>query len=624
MPTGGQYTAGRLRGGQEGAGRPGAPDACADLDGAALRVGRAQRAGRQAVRRRRRPARARAWRPEDHHHARLAHPADRREVGRRRPPSCPTPADPQAYATQIGVPLPAWMANLRSQTSTTARWSAIDYQTGEIIAYVGSADYYASRNDSSKFQPQFDVLGATAGASPGRPSSRSTTSPASTTSTMTASTMFMDVTTNFGGGYIPTDADNLERGPVRVRAGARSSRSTSRPSRRSPTTASSHVFDDGQAFGMDFQTPTSRRPACRMALGHAGGPPHRPGDGVRDAGQRRQVHSATPSILRITDPTARTSSRRTTDAGRRPRWSARRRPYDRDRHPGRQHRSQASTPSGASSRSQTTGGKHRPATLKTGTNNDAKRPQRLRLHRAADARPSANAGQYALVGRRVGRQQRQLAGQHSPVTRVFSIDVTHLRVAGLHEGGQPRAGRSTNSCSPPGIATAHRRRLQRPEAGPLHDQDDQRALHRRHAAHADRRHQGGHPGREGDQHPVAGRLLRHAGDARLPEPQRRRVRHRRSWQAADRAWVARAARGPGVLGGPGPIKTRTTYFCNRRLPPLRSDLGRPLRADQDLLHDRAVPEPLRQRLAGPLAIGPPGTPPSVKPRRARPRVISIS
>ena len=29
--------------------------------------------------------------------------------------------------------------------------------------------------------------------------------------------MLMDIATDFGGGYSPTDADNLERGPVRVR-----------------------------------------------------------------------------------------------------------------------------------------------------------------------------------------------------------------------------------------------------------------------------------------------------------------------------------------------------------------------------------------------------------------------
>ena len=60
----------------------------------------------------------------------------------------------------------------------------------------------------------------TAGASPGRRSSRSTTSIGIDDKTLTASTMFMDVTTNFGGGFIPTQADKLERGPVRAPRGA--------------------------------------------------------------------------------------------------------------------------------------------------------------------------------------------------------------------------------------------------------------------------------------------------------------------------------------------------------------------------------------------------------------------
>jgi membrane carboxypeptidase/penicillin-binding protein PbpC len=34
---------------------------------------------------------------------------------------------------------------------------------------------------------------------------------------MTAATLFMDVTTNFGGNFIPTQADKAERGPVRLR-----------------------------------------------------------------------------------------------------------------------------------------------------------------------------------------------------------------------------------------------------------------------------------------------------------------------------------------------------------------------------------------------------------------------
>ena len=35
--------------------------------------------------------------------------------------------------------------------------TAIDYETGEIMAYVGSADYYGTKT-TKKFQPQFDVL----------------------------------------------------------------------------------------------------------------------------------------------------------------------------------------------------------------------------------------------------------------------------------------------------------------------------------------------------------------------------------------------------------------------------------------------------------------------------------
>ena len=35
---------------------------------------------------------------------------------------------------------------------------------------------------------------------------------------MTAATMFMDVTTDFGGKFVPTQADHAERGPVRLRS----------------------------------------------------------------------------------------------------------------------------------------------------------------------------------------------------------------------------------------------------------------------------------------------------------------------------------------------------------------------------------------------------------------------
>ena len=47
---------------------------------------------------------------------------------------------------------------MRPQNVWNAAVDAIDYQTGEVIAYVGSGDYYASKKINKRFQPQFDVL----------------------------------------------------------------------------------------------------------------------------------------------------------------------------------------------------------------------------------------------------------------------------------------------------------------------------------------------------------------------------------------------------------------------------------------------------------------------------------
>ena len=54
------------------------------------------------------------------------------------------------------------------------------------------------------------------------------------------------------------------------------------------------------------------------------------------------------------------------------------------------------------------GGKRRPATLKTGTNNDAQGPQRLRLHRRPRTRPS---------GRTASTPSRSARGTATPTTR---------------------------------------------------------------------------------------------------------------------------------------------------------------------------------------------------------------
>ena len=77
--------------------------------------------------------------------------------------------------------------------------------------------------------------------------------------------MLMDTATDFGGNYTPSDADNLERGPVRVRTALQFSLNI--PSVKAATINSpDHVFARATDFGMVFQTNSGNAPLS-IALG---------------------------------------------------------------------------------------------------------------------------------------------------------------------------------------------------------------------------------------------------------------------------------------------------------------------------------------------------------------------
>ena len=107
------------------------------------------------------------------------------------------------------------MQRLRFQNVWNGALSALDYERGEIIAYVGSANYYERRKVSRRMQPQFDVL-SSGWRQPGSAFKPFTYATGIDERSLTASTMLMDVTTDFGG-YVPTDFNGQERGPLRVR-----------------------------------------------------------------------------------------------------------------------------------------------------------------------------------------------------------------------------------------------------------------------------------------------------------------------------------------------------------------------------------------------------------------------
>jgi membrane peptidoglycan carboxypeptidase len=88
---------------------------------------------------------------------------------------------------------------------------AINSSTGEIVAYVGSVDYY-NRTDP-RVQGQFDVAGL------GLRQIGSAFKPFTYTSAFrareaTPATMFVDAATRFGPTYLPTNADVQQHGPL--------------------------------------------------------------------------------------------------------------------------------------------------------------------------------------------------------------------------------------------------------------------------------------------------------------------------------------------------------------------------------------------------------------------------
>lgn len=97
---------------------------------------------------------------------------------------------------------------------------ALDPATGEILAMLGSPDYFSARIDGA-------VNGATALRQPGSSIKPVTYAAAFETGRLTAATMMLDLRTSFvtreGDSYVPLNYDLLFRGPVRLREALASS-----------------------------------------------------------------------------------------------------------------------------------------------------------------------------------------------------------------------------------------------------------------------------------------------------------------------------------------------------------------------------------------------------------------
>ncbi|HET7725717.1 MAG TPA: transglycosylase domain-containing protein [Candidatus Limnocylindrales bacterium] len=112
----------------------------------------------------------------------------------------------------------AWVRALRGKDLHNASLVALDYRTGDVLAYVGSAGYYRDNLRSPKFDPKYDAAGDGT-RQPGSAFKPIVYATAFETGTLTPGSLLLDVTTEFNPreDWAPRDADNLDRGPVLVR-----------------------------------------------------------------------------------------------------------------------------------------------------------------------------------------------------------------------------------------------------------------------------------------------------------------------------------------------------------------------------------------------------------------------
>ena len=109
----------------------------------------------------------------------------------------------------------AWIRALRGKDIHNGALVALDYRRGDVLAYVGSAGYYREDMAGPKFQPQHDA--AKAPRQPGSAFKAIVYTTAFDRKVLTPGSLLLDISTDFGGGWAPKDADEAERGPILVR-----------------------------------------------------------------------------------------------------------------------------------------------------------------------------------------------------------------------------------------------------------------------------------------------------------------------------------------------------------------------------------------------------------------------
>lgn len=115
---------------------------------------------------------------------------------------------------KYGTEAMGWIRQLEGRNINNDALISLNYRTGAVLAYVGSANYYGKATKA--FQPNYDVVG-TAYRQAGSAFKPITYSTGFELNAITPASMFMDVKGDIVNGYSVPDADGQQRGPVRIR-----------------------------------------------------------------------------------------------------------------------------------------------------------------------------------------------------------------------------------------------------------------------------------------------------------------------------------------------------------------------------------------------------------------------
>ncbi|HEY7130913.1 MAG TPA: transglycosylase domain-containing protein [Candidatus Limnocylindrales bacterium] len=151
---------------------------------------------------------------------------------------------------RIGAGDRRWINALRGKDLHNGALVALDYRTGDVLAYVGSAGYYRDGLKSRKFEPKYDAAGDGV-RQPGSAWKPVLYASAFDSKRLTPGSLLLDITTPFGRNWTPRDADQLDRGPVLVRKALQFSLNV--PAIRAfQRTGSATVADRAKKLGIRF------------------------------------------------------------------------------------------------------------------------------------------------------------------------------------------------------------------------------------------------------------------------------------------------------------------------------------------------------------------------------------